>query len=88
MPEYPYEDGDVIVLGPECFVSKDESVLCWKGENYVPQPEPLTPHEARAVRLALIFGAPHPTPAEVESAKAKIAKFEALPDERKLTDGG
>jgi hypothetical protein len=41
MTDYPYEDGDVIVLGPETFVSKDGAVLCWKGENYTPQPEPL-----------------------------------------------
>lgn len=36
---YPYPDGDVTVLGPEIFVSSDESVICWKGRNYVPQNE-------------------------------------------------
>lgn len=40
MREYPIEEGDVILLGPECFVSKDGSVLNWKGVNYVPQREP------------------------------------------------
>ncbi len=35
--EFPYEDGDTIVLGPECFVAKDGEVLNWKGQNYVPQ---------------------------------------------------
>ena len=25
------------VLGPECFVRRDGSVLSWKGTNYVPQ---------------------------------------------------
>jgi hypothetical protein len=34
---YPYEDGDVIVLGPECFVTRDGATLSWKGVNFVPQ---------------------------------------------------
>jgi hypothetical protein len=38
--DYPYSDGDVIVLGPECFVAKDGSVMSWKGQNYVPQVNP------------------------------------------------
>lgn len=32
--EYPYEEGDTIVLGPEIFASKDRSVISWQGENY------------------------------------------------------
>lgn len=36
-PKYPYQDGDTLVLGPECFVANDLSVLSWKGVNYVPQ---------------------------------------------------
>lgn len=32
---YPYESGDVIVLGPGIFAAKDGSVLNWRGENYV-----------------------------------------------------
>jgi hypothetical protein len=32
--QYPYAEGDCIVLGPEIFASKDGSVLNWKGENY------------------------------------------------------
>lgn len=32
--------GDFILIGPECFASADESVICWRGRNYVPQPEP------------------------------------------------
>lgn len=36
-PEYPYQDGDFIVLGPEVFVSADGGVICWRGRNYVPQ---------------------------------------------------
>lgn len=33
-PEYPHPDGDVTVIGPECFASDDETVIAWKGENY------------------------------------------------------
>lgn len=36
-PSYPYPDGDFIIIGPQCFSAKDESVLNWKGTNYVPQ---------------------------------------------------
>lgn len=35
--KYPYTDGDFTVIGPGCFSAKDESVLNWKGVNYVPQ---------------------------------------------------
>ena len=38
---YPRDEGDMTVLGPECFAHKDGSVLCWKGVNYTPQ----TTHE-------------------------------------------
>jgi hypothetical protein len=31
-------DGDVTVIGPECFASLDEEVISWRGRNYVPQP--------------------------------------------------
>ena len=32
--EYPYQDGDTLVLGPEVFVSADRKTICWKGVNY------------------------------------------------------
>jgi hypothetical protein len=32
--KYPYEEGNVIVLGPEIFASNDRNVICWKGNNY------------------------------------------------------
>lgn len=38
--EYPYSDGDVLVLGPEIFVSSDGRVISWGGTNYVIQVEP------------------------------------------------
>lgn len=35
---YPYESGDVLVLGPGIFASLgDAKVINWLGENYVPQ---------------------------------------------------
>lgn len=34
-PDFPYQDGDVTVLGPQIFASKDDTVISWKGENYV-----------------------------------------------------
>ena len=35
--EFPHESGDVTVLGPEIFAAKDDSVICWRGQNYIPQ---------------------------------------------------
>jgi hypothetical protein len=48
--EYPYEEGDVVVLGPEIFAAKDGGVISWKGENFVPQavPEPEVVEETDA----------------------------------------
>lgn len=37
---FPHNEGDTVVIGPECFAKPDGSVLCWRGENYVPQPAP------------------------------------------------
>lgn len=37
---YPYNEGDFVIIGPECFsgVNKwDETVISWKGENYTVQ---------------------------------------------------
>ena len=39
-PDYPHESGDVVVIGPEAFIARDGSVLCYRGRNYVPQPPP------------------------------------------------
>lgn len=38
---FPYPEGDATVIGPECFVANDGSVLSWRGVNYVPQREPV-----------------------------------------------
>jgi hypothetical protein len=35
--EFPREEGDAIVIGPECFAAKSGEVLNWRGTNYVPQ---------------------------------------------------
>ncbi|WP_199572695.1 hypothetical protein [Streptomyces murinus] len=46
-PTYPYADGDVTVLGPEVFTSKDGGVICWRGENYIRQePAPVAQQPA------------------------------------------
>jgi hypothetical protein len=34
---YPFVDGPVTVLGPECFIANDGSVLCWRGEDFIPK---------------------------------------------------
>lgn len=54
---YPYDGGGVTVLGPELFAQPDGSVLCWKGQNYIPQPEPSVSVE-EAVTRARDNGAP------------------------------
>lgn len=33
---YPYWDGNVLILGPECFVAQDGSVLTWRGQDFAP----------------------------------------------------
>jgi len=40
--EYPYQDGDITVLGPEVFASQDGAVISWKGVSYVRQTAPTT----------------------------------------------
>ncbi|MCZ4613329.1 hypothetical protein [Rhodococcus qingshengii] len=38
--EYPRTDGDFTVLGPEIFTDASGEFICWKGVNYVRQPDP------------------------------------------------
>ena len=52
-PDYPHESGDVVVIGPEAFIARDGSVLCYRGRNYVPQPPPDTAREIEAVTAVL-----------------------------------
>lgn len=33
-PEYPHQDGDATVLGPEVFLSRGKTVICHAGVNY------------------------------------------------------
>lgn len=33
-PTYPRREGDVIVIGPECIATLDESVIAWRGRHY------------------------------------------------------
>ena len=37
--QYPIQQGDVIILGPEIFATEDGRVICWQGENYVIEDE-------------------------------------------------
>jgi hypothetical protein len=39
-PQYPYEDGDVIVLGPETFTDHDREVISHLGVGYTRRPGP------------------------------------------------
>lgn len=34
---YPFQYGDLMVLGPEVFADKDGRIICWHGVNYVRQ---------------------------------------------------
>lgn len=36
--EYPYTEGNTIVLGPECFIDNASGNLAYKGEWYAPMP--------------------------------------------------
>ena len=38
---YPYESGDFIIIGPECFTDHNEDVIAYKGSNYVRVPDKL-----------------------------------------------
>lgn len=46
-PSYPYSEGDVLVIGPQAFITypggDDMVVINYQGENFVPQPEPDAP---------------------------------------------
>ena len=47
---YPYDEGDVTVLGPEIFVGKDEKgreVISWKGDNYIEADSTQAPDRVR-----------------------------------------
>jgi hypothetical protein len=37
---YPYSAGETTVIGPECFAQRDGSLLNWRGQNYILQPDP------------------------------------------------
>ncbi|MCX5522176.1 hypothetical protein OG342_04745 [Streptomyces bobili] len=36
-PQYPRQDGEFTVLGPEIFTDQTGDVISWKGANYVRQ---------------------------------------------------
>lgn len=54
---YPQEDGDVIVLGPEVFIDKNQEVISYKGENYYLGSDLNKEQNARAAALHQAKGA-------------------------------
>lgn len=53
---YPYRERDYWVLGPEIFATPTGSVICWKGENYVPQePAGVEPEGGTVSERGLIY---------------------------------
>lgn len=67
-PTFPYQDGDITVLGPEIFASQDGQVISWKGDNYTRQTCPApdgpaltyvgAPHEGTATAFRVDMRAP------------------------------
>lgn len=50
---YPYNDGDVVVLGPGIFVNPIANVICWEGENYYHYEDIQTASESPLEKLEL-----------------------------------
>ncbi len=44
-PVFPYEEGDVLVLGPGVIASKDGKVISWRGQNFEPANDVAAPLE-------------------------------------------
>lgn len=53
-PEYPYQDGEYTVLGPE--VVTDGKVIMWKGQNYSPQENEMVMSNLRKI-ISMHYGA-------------------------------
>lgn len=71
--EYPRQDGDLTVLGPEAFASSDGQVISWRGLNYVPQVDNQPLAEARRdIHEALVV---LPAP-EADRVRALVARLE------------
>lgn len=43
--EYPYQDGDFTIIGPECFADERGETISWRGVNYYIEPEEHPPVE-------------------------------------------
>lgn len=71
--DYPFQSGNVLVLGPEIFVGEDDNgddVICWQGVNFVRQ----QPQEA-------LTGVVGPDPAFEEALKAAQDQEPAPPED-------
>jgi len=94
--ELPAEEGDVTVLGPEVFASRDRSVISWRGENYVLQRQPA----AHAAAVAQAFHESYERLAPehgYETREASAKPWEDVPEQNRglmiatvqaLLDGG
>lgn len=43
--QYPYEDDDTTVLGPEVFAMRDGGLICWRGRHYILAPYDFAPDD-------------------------------------------
>jgi hypothetical protein len=80
--EFPYEDGDVTVLGPGTFVSADRGVLSLNGHNYVRQ-APLLKlvEELQELMEAANSIGDNPVSASYDHAQYELRKALGLPVE-------
>lgn len=72
--EYPYEEGNVVVLGPEIFAAAVEGrrVISWKGENFVPQEQPDQNYE----EIERATAAPEPEVVEESPLASTVAAID------------
>lgn len=33
-PQYPYQEGEFLVLGPQIFTNREQMTIVWKGDHY------------------------------------------------------
>jgi hypothetical protein len=56
---YPYEDGEFLIIGPECFTRiGDASTIAYKGKVYVASDDIVKPKDRRTGLLNLIHNSP------------------------------
>lgn len=81
---YPYMNGGATVLGPEVFVKG--GVLCWRGQNYVPQEYERTLRAVRTVagiHCSALMELLHD--AKIQVPESALRVYQLLYDELTLT---